>query len=59
MQPACYQIAQAGLDIGCSLTNGVDEYIYGFPADTVDDPLDRHSRVRAGRVRFDQYDQNT
>jgi len=27
IQPACYQIAQACLYIGCSLTNGVDEYI--------------------------------
>jgi len=27
IQPASYQIAQACLYIGCSLTNGVDEYI--------------------------------
>jgi hypothetical protein len=39
IQPAGYQIAQAGLYIGYSFTDGVDEYIYWFPADVVVDPL--------------------
>jgi hypothetical protein len=40
VQPAGYQLAQsAGLYIGYSFTDGVDEYIYWFPADIVVDPL--------------------
>ena len=40
VQPAGYQLAQtAGVYIGYSFTDGVDEYIYWFPADVVVDPL--------------------
>jgi hypothetical protein len=40
IQPAGYQLAQsAGVYIGYSFTDGVDEYIYWFPADMVVDPL--------------------
>jgi len=40
IQPAGYQLAQtAGVYIGYSFTDGVDEYIYWFPADIVVDPL--------------------
>ena len=40
VQPAGYQVAQtAGLYIGYSFSDGVNEYIYWFPADVVVDPL--------------------
>jgi len=40
VQPASYQLAQsAGLYIGYSFSDGVDEYIYWFPAEIVVDPL--------------------
>jgi hypothetical protein len=40
VQPVGYQLAQvAGVYIGYSFTDGVDEYIYWFPADVVVDPL--------------------
>jgi len=40
IQPAGYQMAQsATLYVGYSFSDGVDEYIYWFPADVVVDPL--------------------
>jgi hypothetical protein len=40
IQPTDYQLAQAAVVyIGYSFTDGVDEYIYWFPADAVVDPL--------------------
>ncbi len=40
VQPADYQLAQsASLYIGYSFSDGVDEYIYWFPADIIVDPL--------------------
>src|SRR5215470_2896554 len=40
VQRVDYQVAQAaGVYIGYSFTDGVDEYIYWFPADMVVDPL--------------------
>jgi hypothetical protein len=40
VQSASYQVAQsAGLYIGYSFSDGVDEYIYWFPAEIVVDPL--------------------
>jgi hypothetical protein len=40
VRPAGYQLAQAaGVYIGYSFSDGVDEYIYWFPADMIVDPL--------------------
>jgi hypothetical protein len=40
VQPAAYQVAQGTVTyIGYSFTDGVNEYIYWFPAEVVVDPL--------------------
>jgi hypothetical protein len=40
IRPAGYQVAQSGVVyIGYSFSDGVDEYIYWFPAEMVVDPL--------------------
>ncbi len=40
VQPAGYQVAQGGIVyIGYSFSDGVDEYVYWFPAEMVVDPF--------------------
>jgi hypothetical protein len=40
LQPASYRVAQSGVVyIGYSFSDGIDEYIYWFPAEMIVDPF--------------------